>query len=168
MGDDQGDLLAGYPVVIEVPVWWGDQDAFQHVNNTIFLRWFESARIAYTTRAGMPELLRTQRVGPILASVTCHFRRQVRFPDTVRVGARIERIGRTSLTMTHAVASRGQGAIAAQGTSAIVVYDYKAERPVPVPPTLREAIETIEGRTLEGGADSGAGDSSQSGRSAVQ
>jgi acyl-CoA thioester hydrolase len=154
MSDAKGDPLAEFPVVIEVPVWWGDMDAFQHVNNTVFLRWFESARIAYTTRLGLPELYRTRKIGPILASVTCHFRRQVQFPDTVRVGARIERIGRTSLTMTHAVASQALGAVAAEGTSAIVVFDYRAGRPFPVPDDLRASIEALEGRPLGEGPKS--------------
>jgi acyl-CoA thioester hydrolase len=164
MGDDRSDPLAGFPVVIEIPVWWGDQDAFQHVNNTVFLRWFESARIAYTTRAGMPELMKTHRVGPILASVTCHFRRQVKFPDVVRVGARIARIGRTSLTMDHAVVSRGHDALAAEGTSTIVAFDYDGHRPVPVPDPLRAAIEAIEGRPL---GEPPAPDPSQAGGGAV-
>jgi acyl-CoA thioester hydrolase len=34
-------LLAGFPVVITVPVQWGDQDAFGHVNNTVYFRWME-------------------------------------------------------------------------------------------------------------------------------
>src|SRR3954471_19281399 len=99
-------LLEGFPVVIEVPVWWGDQDAFGHVNNTVPLRWFESARIAYSTRTGLSALMPTRRIGPILASITANSRRQLRFPDTVFVGARITRIGRTSMTMDHTVVSR--------------------------------------------------------------
>lgn len=139
------DLLAGYPVLTEIPVWWGDQDAFGHVNNTIFLRWFESSRIAYTTQIGLYDLFRARRIGPILAAVSCDFRRQVQFPDTVHVGARIDRIGRTSLVMSHAVVSRALGAVAAEGTSTIVVFDYDAGVPVPVPDELRAAIATLQG-----------------------
>ena len=50
---DRPDLLAGYPSIVRMPIHWGDQDAFGHVNNTIFLRWFEDGRIAYLTRIGM-------------------------------------------------------------------------------------------------------------------
>ncbi|MCB0148997.1 MAG: acyl-CoA thioesterase, partial [Caldilineaceae bacterium] len=51
------DLLAGYPVVIEIPVAWGEMDAFQHVNNIVYFRYFESGRIAYFERAGMMNLM---------------------------------------------------------------------------------------------------------------
>lgn len=142
-------LLEGYPVVIEVPVWWGDQDAFGHVNNTVPLRWFESARIAYTGQVGLSDLFRTKKIGPILASITAHYRSQLHFPDTVFVGAKVTRIGRTSLTMEHAAVSASRKRLAVEGTSTLVIFDYANGRPEPVPIEIREAIGQLEGRTFE-------------------
>src|SRR3954462_15539128 len=96
-----GSELADYPVVIALPVQWGDQDAFGHVNNTVYLRWFESARIAYFDAIGLREMIATEQIGPILASTPCHYRRPITYPETVRVGARVTRIGRTSMMMEH-------------------------------------------------------------------
>ena len=56
---DPSSLLATYRVVIALPVFWGDQDAFGHVNNNAYFRWFESARIAYSERIGLLDLFRT-------------------------------------------------------------------------------------------------------------
>src|SRR5277367_5877386 len=97
--------LADFPVVIALPVQWGDQDAFGHVNNTIYFRWFESARIAYFERIGLNHLLEHEPIGPILASMSCDYRRPVTYPDTVDIGMRVSRIGRTSVGMEHAVLS---------------------------------------------------------------
>ena len=47
------DGLSRWPVTIELPVQWGELDSFGHVNNVVFLRWFESARIAYFERCGV-------------------------------------------------------------------------------------------------------------------
>ena len=105
MDSELAALLSGFPVVISLPVQWGDQDAFGHVNNTPYFRWFESARIAYGMRVGLSRLKATQNIGPILALITCDYRRQLTFPDTVHVGARITRIGRSSLTMEHRLIS---------------------------------------------------------------
>lgn len=138
-------LLVGFPVVIEVPIWWGDQDAFGHVNNTVPLKWFESARIAYAGRVGLSDLMPTRKIGPILASITANYRRQLHFPDSVLVGARIAKIGRTSLTMDHVVVSREQKATAVEGTSILVVFDYVAHRPEPIPDEVRSAIVALEG-----------------------
>jgi acyl-CoA thioester hydrolase len=138
--------LDGYPVVLTLPVLWGDQDAFEHVNNTVYLRWFESARILYCDRVGLSALRKTTQVGMILASITCHYRYPVTYPDTIHVGARVSRIGRSSLTMDHLLVSEAARGVAAEGTSTLVVYDYKAARSHQVPEPLRAAIESLEGR----------------------
>jgi acyl-CoA thioester hydrolase len=141
-------LLAGFPVVIEIPVQWGDQDAFGHVNNTVYVRWLESGRIAYMTRIGLIELYRAQRIGPILAAVTCDYRRQVTFPDTVSVGVSVTRIGRSSVGLKQAIVSRSARAIVAEATSTIVVFDYGTNQSHAVPPAIRGAIEALEKRSF--------------------
>ncbi|HEV2971394.1 MAG TPA: thioesterase family protein [Pirellulales bacterium] len=140
--------LAEFPVVISLPVQWGDQDMFGHVNNVVFFRWYESARIAYLDRIGLSAMMERERLGPILAAIGCNYRRQLKFPDTVEIGSRITQIGRTSLTMTHAMWSQGQQALVADGESAIVMFDYQTQRPVPVPTAIREAIEKLERKKL--------------------
>jgi acyl-CoA thioester hydrolase len=145
---DADALLAGFSVAIAIPVQWGDQDAFAHVNNVVFFRWFESARIAYFRRIGLMKHLDGGQVGPILAAAACDYRRSIVFPDTVRVGIRATRIGRTSIGLEHRIVSEGLKAVAADGTSTTVVYDYAANRPHPVPDSVRTAIVELEGRTL--------------------
>jgi acyl-CoA thioester hydrolase len=137
---------ASFPVVISLPVQWGEQDLFGHVNNTVFFRWFESARIAYLDHIGLSHLMASDQIGPILASISCNYRRQLTFPDTVDIGSRVTRIGRTSLTMIHGLHSRSQQALVADGESTIVAFDYRAQRPVPVPAEIRSAIAALEGR----------------------
>ena len=81
-----GDSIGDYPVTIEVPVAWGEMDAFQHVNNIVYFRYFESARIAYFDKIGIWEFMEADGVGPILASTRCSFKIPLAFPDTVTVG----------------------------------------------------------------------------------
>jgi acyl-CoA thioester hydrolase len=144
--------LAEFPVVLPWPVQWGDEDSFGHVNNTVYIRWFESARIEYLNRTGLSELHERQRIGPILASITCHFRRPVEFPDRVLIGARVTRFGRTSFTMAHCIVSEAQKAVAAEGDSIIVVFDYNTGKPHPIPDAVRQAIERLEGKSFSSAA----------------
>jgi acyl-CoA thioester hydrolase len=143
------EALAEYPVIITLPVQWGEQDAFGHVNNTVPLRWFESARIAYIEQAGLAGMMEDDDCGPIVASITCNYRRQIKYPDTLHVGARIGRIGRSSFAMEHAVYSTASGAIAVDGETVVVVFNYASQRPVRVPDTIRAAMARLEGRALE-------------------
>ena len=141
--------LADYPVSITLPVQWGDQDMFGHVNNTVYFRWYESARIAYLDRIGLSDMMERQRVGPILAAIGCNYRRQLTFPDSVDVGSRIIHIGRSSLKMTHGLWSQRQQALVADGESTIVTFDYQTQRSIPLPDAIRQAIESLEGRKFE-------------------
>jgi acyl-CoA thioester hydrolase len=142
--------LACYPVVITVPVLWGDQDSFRHVNNVVYLRWCETARIDYLTRVGLVQMVEREGVGPIVASIRCDFRLPVEYPDEVQIGARVARIGNTSLRMDHVVVSSRYNAVAADVSSTLVVYDYKAGSPTRAPDRLREAIAALEGQTAPG------------------
>jgi acyl-CoA thioester hydrolase len=142
--------LPDFAVTIELPILWSDQDAFGHVNNTVPIRWFESARIVYLERSGMGSLMQANGVGPILAAVNCNFRLQLHYPDTVHIGARISRLGRSSFNMEHTVYSMSQGAISADGGSTIVVFDYQTNRPQRISEELRALVERFN--TLGGTA----------------
>jgi len=145
---EKPEALSDYPVTFTMPIQWGDQDAFGHVNNIIHIRWFESARVLYLEDSGLRLMLTDSKTGPILASITCNYRRQLKYPDTVHIGARVSRIGRSSMTMDHAVYSQELDTIAADGSSIVVVFDYEQNRPVRVPDNIRSAIESLEGRTF--------------------
>lgn len=138
--------LEGYPVVFSLPLQWGDQDAFGHVNNVVYFRWFESVRVIYLDRMGLDHLMSDTGVGPILASITCNYRRQLNYPDRIHIGARVTHLGNSSLKMEHAVYSESLGAIAAEGESVIVTFDYRAQKSVRIPDSIRAGIEQLEGR----------------------
>ena len=148
MDRETSPLLADFPVVVTLPIQWGDQDAFGHVNNTVFLRWFETARIAYSERVGFDQLLKTIGVGPILAAIHCNYRRQVKYPDTIQIGARVTKLGRTSLIMQHHAVSLNQQTLVADGDSTIVSFNYRDQRPAALSPEMRAAMESLEAKSL--------------------
>jgi acyl-CoA thioester hydrolase len=141
--------LADFPIQIAIPVQWGDQDGFGHVNGVMYLKWFESARVAYLESSLLGNLMvEHNHIGPIMASITCNYRRQIRYPDVVVIGAKVTRIGRTSIEMHHAIYSTTDKAIGADGTSILVYFNYKKQTPVPVTEDLRLAFEKMEGKQL--------------------
>jgi acyl-CoA thioester hydrolase len=143
------DGLAGFPVVSEISVLWGDEDAFGHVNNVAYLRWCETARVEYLRRIGLFPQLPPQGLGPIIASLTCHYRRPLKYPDTAVVGTRVTSIGNSSFRMEHRIVSGNTGEIAAEADSAMVAVDYSTGKPVRVPAEIRQAIAGLEGREFE-------------------
>jgi len=133
-----------YPLSVEIPVAWGDMDAYQHVNNIVYLRWFETARIAYFERLGLVDRKEREGVGPILARSTIDYRRAVTYPDSVRVDIAVPHVGGSSFKMVYRLWSRALDAEAASGESVIVIYDYRAGRSAPVDDRLRAAIAALE------------------------
>jgi len=143
------ESLAGYPVIMTIPLLWGDQDAFGHINNLAYLRWCETARVVYMERAGLWLELPPKGIGPILASIRCDYRRPLNYPDTVDIGTRVTRIGRSSMTMEHCVVSHNLQAVAADVTSTLVIIDYSRNVSVPVPEESRKLIAALEARSFE-------------------
>ena len=140
-------ILPEFPVTIMQPVQWGEQDGLGHVNNMHFIRWFESARIVYLRKCGIQ--LTVEGIGPILAAVSCNFRRQVKYPDTVTVGTRVIGIGRSSMKLEHQLWSEQLQAVAAEGDSTVVLFNYQSQESFPIPPELRAKIEGMENRSFE-------------------
>jgi len=138
--------LAGQPVVVTLPIQWGDQDAFGHVNGVAYFRWFETARVEYLNQGGLGHLMSDEGFGPILAAIKCDYRRQLKYPDTILVSASISEIGRSSMKMRHLIYSQAQQAVAAEGESTVVMFDYANQRPTRVPDDVRQQIERLEGR----------------------
>jgi acyl-CoA thioester hydrolase len=132
-----------FPVVVRVPVQWGDMDALGHVNNAVYFTWFESARIALFERVGLP-MTGVPSAGPILAHTRCDFLAPVRYPADVLAGTRVEGLGRTSFTMEYevALASDPERPVA-RGAGVVVLIDYRDGSKVPLPETLREALAAL-------------------------
>jgi acyl-CoA thioester hydrolase len=139
-----GPALGRWPIRVEVPVAWGDMDALGHVNNVVYLRWFETGRIAYFTslvnRPGIPA-----GAGPILARQTIDYRLQLSHPDVVRIEVTIERLGTTSMVMPFRIRSRAkEWAIAAEGDGVLVLFDYARGTKIAIDEAMRKAVEEFE------------------------
>lgn len=139
--------LSAFRTIVEQPVQWGEMDAYEHVNNVVYLRWFETGRAAYFTAtnvwgAGI------RGVGPIFHSVTCRFRAPLTYPDTVCIGVRTKEIGEDRFVVEQAVFSRTTGVLAASGDGTIVSFDYTNKTKVPLPASWRAGIERHEGRSF--------------------
>jgi acyl-CoA thioester hydrolase len=138
------ESVAAYPVVVQIPVQWGEMDAYGHVNNATFFRYFESARIEYLERCRFIEAYDRDRVGAILHSTSCRFRRSLFYPDTVLVGTRATDVTDDRFTMLYEMVSKSQDATVAEGTAMVVSYDYRVRQIVPIPDYVRAAIAELE------------------------
>ena len=136
--------LIGFPVVVEQAVAWGDMDSFGHVNNVVFFRYFENARVEYLARVGWFALLTDTGVGPIVASAQARFRRPLAHPDRLHVGARIIDVQADRVTFEHRLVSEKWADVAADGQAVVVCFDYRGNAKAPLPHALRDRIDALE------------------------
>jgi acyl-CoA thioester hydrolase len=141
------ELLNSFPVVIAFPIAWGDMDAFQHVNNIMYFRYFESARIAYFERVQFLDVMQAIGVGPILASTQCRFKIPLTYPDTVQVGAKITDVADDRFMMRYIIVSQRFQKIAAEGDGLIVAFNYCENQKAPLPEVIRQRIAALEATT---------------------
>ena len=136
------DLLKEYPCIIAQTVQWGDMDAANHVNNTVYLRYFESARIEFFNQIGFMDFTGEAGVGPILAEANCKYKAPLTFPDNIKITARIlpDSLTEYGFIMQHIVFSEKLQRIVAEGTSKIVCYDYKNKRKALIPNELIDKL----------------------------
>ncbi len=138
------DLLADYPVIYEADVAWGEMDAFQHVNNVAYFRYFETGRVKYLEATGAMAAMERTGIGPILHSINCRYRFPLTYPDRVRVGVRVTDVGEDRFTVHHRLVSTRHGRIAAEGDGVVVMFDYRRNQKAAVPDFLRAAIAALE------------------------
>lgn len=138
------DWQKTYPVSLQQDVIWGDMDAFGHINNTVYFRYFEDARIAYFDRAGVFDYKQHYNIGPILASSHCNFKLPLSYPDRVQIAARASILSAKKINMHYIVYSEEFGAIAAEGEALVVYYDYASNKTCAIPETIVTAIKALE------------------------
>jgi acyl-CoA thioester hydrolase len=139
----QPDLTL-FPIVVELDIAWGEMDSYAHVNNVVYFRYFENARIAYLDRIGWMASMQEHGLGPIIASTQARFRKPLSYPDHLLVAARISDIQADRVTFEYKLVSTKLNAVAAEGSAVVVSYDYRASAKTPIPEPIRKAIEKLE------------------------
>lgn len=138
------DELKKYRVISRYRVQWGQMDSARHVNNTIYLRWAESARIAYFEAMKMDTSFQGGGVGPILGWQDCKYIFPLTYPDTAIVGVRTIEEKEDRFFMECAIYSEKHQRISAISKQSIIPYDYKDLKKVAVPQSWRDVIASIE------------------------
>ncbi|MGK0365936.1 MAG: acyl-CoA thioester hydrolase [Saprospiraceae bacterium] len=136
--------LRKYPVVVKLPVQWGEMDVAGHINNLIYLRWTESGRIVYFEKMGMDTSFTSGEAGPILGWQDCKYIFPMTYPDTAIIGIRTIEVNDKFLIMESAVFSEKYQRIAAISPQKIVPYSYEKLSRIEMPESWREGIAKLK------------------------
>ncbi|MFW1754141.1 acyl-CoA thioesterase [Acinetobacter wanghuae] len=132
--------LTQYPIVYDQKISWGDMDAFGHVNNVIFYRYIESARLAYLDQLDiLSEPLLT-----VVLSNQCHYLKPVVYPDQLKIGVKIEEIRSSAFRMKYTLYSEEQKSIVANAEAVIVCVDKTSMQKIKIPEYIVDKIKQLE------------------------
>ncbi|NKY86388.1 acyl-CoA thioesterase [Nocardia veterana] len=142
-----------YPVLWPVPTRWADNDHYGHVNNVTYYSYFDTAVNAWLMAATGTDIRELPAIG-VVAQTSCQYLGSLSFPDELRVGLRITRLGRSSITYDLAIfrvldpgdAGTTAGAeleLAAKGTFVHVYVDNETRKSVEIPAVIRAAAATL-------------------------
>jgi acyl-CoA thioester hydrolase len=139
--------LKTFPAQVRVDVQWGEMDLAGHVNNVIYLKWFEHARVAYMDHLSYPIVIEPGREdlpGVILAKLDCKYLLPMEYPDTVILGIKVTELQEDRFTMHCKMFSQRHERLAAIANAVMVTFDYHHRRKASLPKSLREGIERLE------------------------
>jgi acyl-CoA thioester hydrolase len=121
---------------------WADNDAYGHVNNTVYYEWFDSAVNAWLVEQGLLDIDRGDPIA-LVVGTHCTYAAPLTFPQDVDVGLAVAHLGRSSMRYRIGVFAEGAESAAAEGEFVHVMVDRSTRRPVEIPDNWRAGLASI-------------------------
>ena len=122
-----------------MPIRWGDMDAMGHVNNTVYFRFMEQARISWFN-ALVPERDAWQSMGIVIVNASCNYKRPITYPGTVEIRLFVGEPGGSSVPTFYELRVDDDAVPYADGAAVVVFVDMKAQKPVRIPDDMRARL----------------------------
>lgn len=129
--------------VERIPIRWGDMDAMGHVNNTVYFRFMEQARISWFDRL-VPEDAAWQSTGIVIANASCNYKRALTYPGTVEVRLYVGTPGGASVATFYELLLEGDPVPYADGAAVVVFVDMKTQKSRRIPEDIRGRLERAQ------------------------
>jgi acyl-CoA thioester hydrolase len=126
----------------EIGTRWADNDAYGHVNNTVYYAWFDTAVNAWLIENGLLDIAAGDPIG-LVVETGCRYARPLAYPEPVEIGIAVEEIGRSSVRYRIGVFAKGVAEAAAEGFFVHVYVDRDSRRPAAIPDSWRAKLRTI-------------------------
>ena len=124
---------------MRIPIRWGDMDAMNHVNNTVYFRYLETCRIDWMHDIGcLPD---PAGEGPVIVNAFCNFYKQLEYPGDVLVKMYVSDPGRTTFESWGTMERADQpGVIYAAGGATMIWVDFPNQKATTLPDWMRALV----------------------------
>lgn len=138
-------LTDNYAAILPRAVNWGDMDAANHVNNTVYIQWAETARIGYWQLGNLPI---RQDMGPVVARITAKYIFPVQFPDTIWMGTRFLQMKGDMFFLESLMVSERHQKPACIVETCGVMFDYVNQKKADSIPNMEEIFRQVDSQYL--------------------
>ena len=130
-------------VKLELRIDWSEIDAFGHVNNLSILKYIQAARVNYLEIIGLMQMQATIKIGPILASTTCQFRKPLFYPGQVTLYTSVDNVKNCSFYVQPQIMN-DKRELVSEAQDIIVFYDFNLNAKLSIPNEIKEKIAELE------------------------
>ena len=134
--------LDSYPHRLTIPTRWADNDAYGHVNNSVYYFYFDTVVNKWLIENGLLELGKSETIG-LVVGTACDFFAPISFPDTVVAALRAAKVGRSSVTYEIGLFRNDETTASAQGHFVHVYVDEKTRRPTAISAMMKKSLKEI-------------------------
>ena len=127
--------------VERIPIRWGDMDAMGHVNNIVYFRYMEQARISWFENLLPRRDAAWKATGIVIANASCNFKRAITYPGTVEVKVFVAAPGRSSIATTYELRVDDDPEPYADGAAVVVFIDMESQKAVRIPDDIRARLQ---------------------------
>ena len=131
-----------YKVWREIGTRWADNDAYGHVNNTVYYTWFDTAVNAWLIEEGLLDVQAGDPIG-LVVETGCRYASPLAYPEPVEIGLAVENLGKSSVRYRLGVFAKKKDEAAAEGYFVHVYVGRESRRPAELPLEWRQAFERI-------------------------
>ena len=142
MDEKKIETTAAYPWLCDLDTRWMDNDVYGHVNNVVYYSYFDTAANRYLIERGGLDIAASEVIGVVVES-KCMYYAPIAYPEKIRAGVRVDKLGNRSVTYGIAVFRAGSDEAVASGHFVHVFVDRATRRPVAIPERIRSALEAI-------------------------
>ena len=132
-----------YKVWRDIGTRWADNDAYGHVNNTVYYAWFDTAVNAWLIENGLLDIAAGDPIG-LVVETGCRYAKSLTYPEPVEIGLAVESIGNSSVRYRLGVFAKDDPEPSAEGHFVHVYVGRESRRPAKLPDAWRQAFERIQ------------------------
>ena len=134
--------LDSYPHHLTIPTRWADNDAYGHVNNSVYYFYFDTVVNKWLIENSLLEIGKSDTIG-LVVGTSCDYFAPISFPDDVVAGLRAAKVGSSSVTYEIGLFRNDETTASAQGSFVHVYVDEKIRRPTAISAMMKEKLGEI-------------------------